>query len=219
MTSTKPRIILVGGEKGGTGKTTIATNLAALRAREGRDVLLVDTDQQGSASDWACARDDAGVTPRVASVQKFGKGLARELLDLSNRYQDIIIDAGGRDSFELRAAMTVAEVLVAPVQASHFDLWTLRRLDELVRQAQGFNEKLKTLIVISRAPTNPSVTDAEDAAELVADFENFLLAKSTVRDRTVFRRAAGSGLGVVEFEPINEKASCEVEALYKEVFA
>ena len=45
-------IVLIGGEKGGTGKTTIATNLAALRAMAGRDVLLVDTDPQGSASYW-----------------------------------------------------------------------------------------------------------------------------------------------------------------------
>ena len=68
-------VILIGGEKGGTGKTTIATNLAALRALAGHDVLLVDTDSQGSASYWASSRDEAGIKPRVACIQKFGKGL------------------------------------------------------------------------------------------------------------------------------------------------
>ena len=101
-------IILVGGEKGGTGKTTIVTNLAALRAMAGRDVLLVDTDPQGSASYWTTSRDEDAIKPRVACIQKFGKGLQVEVKDLASRYQDIIIDAGGRDSVELRAAMVVA---------------------------------------------------------------------------------------------------------------
>ncbi len=101
MAVSKGRIILVGGEKGGTGKTTIATNLAVMRAAAGRDVVLIDTDPQGSASGWCYTRDEAGLAPRIASVQKFGKGLARELEDLSMRYQDIIVDAGGRDSVKL----------------------------------------------------------------------------------------------------------------------
>ena len=66
-------IVLIGGEKGGTGKTTIATNLAAMRALAGRDVLLIDTDPQGSANYWAQSRDEEGITPRVACIQKFGK--------------------------------------------------------------------------------------------------------------------------------------------------
>jgi len=95
-------IILIGGEKGGTGKTTIATNLAAMRALAGRDVLLIDTDPQGSANYWAQSRDELEITPRVSCVQKFGKGLPAEVKDLAKRYQDIIIDAGGRDSVELQ---------------------------------------------------------------------------------------------------------------------
>lgn len=87
-------IILIGGEKGGTGKTTLAVNIAAARARDGHDVLVVDTDPQGSASYWAAAREEAGIEPRVASIQKFGKTLANELKDLSKRYEEIIVDAG-----------------------------------------------------------------------------------------------------------------------------
>ena len=92
-------IVLIGGEKGGTGKTTIATNLAAKRALAGRDVLLIDTDPQGSANYWAQSRDESEPKPRrVACVQKFGKGLQAEVQDLAKRYEDILIDAGGRDS-------------------------------------------------------------------------------------------------------------------------
>ena len=96
-------IILIGGEKGGTGKTTLAVNLAARRALQGRDVLVIDTDIQASASYWAQTRDETAVTPRVACIQKFGKGLQTEVRDLATRYQDLVIDAGGRDSVELRS--------------------------------------------------------------------------------------------------------------------
>ena len=72
-------MILIGGEKGGTGKTTLATNLAAMRALEGHDVLLIDSDPQGSANYWAQSRDELAIKPRVACVQKFGKGLAMEV--------------------------------------------------------------------------------------------------------------------------------------------
>jgi chromosome partitioning protein len=89
-------IILIGGEKGGTGKTTLAVNMAAARAKAGHDVLVVDTDPQGSASYWTAAREEKKIEPRIPSVQKFGKTLASELRDLGKRYEEIIVDAGGR---------------------------------------------------------------------------------------------------------------------------
>jgi len=212
-------ILLIGGEKGGTGKTTIATNLAAMRARAGRDVLLVDTDIQGSASFWVQTRDEASVEPRVANVQKFGKNLANELSDLAKRYQDIIIDAGGRDSAELRASLVRADLAVIPVQASQFDLWTLDRMDEMVKLAKTYNQGLQVKILISRSSTNPGVTEANNAAELVGEFETFALADTIIRDRIAFRRAAAEGKGVTEmYDPETEKAAWEINKLYKEIY-
>ena len=78
-------IVAVLGEKGGTGKTTFATNLAGMRAGAGRDVLIVDADRQGSASYWAEARERQEVAA-VASVQKFGTGLVRAVADMARRY-------------------------------------------------------------------------------------------------------------------------------------
>ena len=100
-------IVLFGGEKGGTGKTTLAINTAAMLAREGKDVLLLDTDRQGTASFWAVVREESETEPRISCVQKFGKGLAAQVRDLAGRYDEIIIDAGGRDSMELRYGLGV----------------------------------------------------------------------------------------------------------------
>lgn len=211
-------IVLIGGEKGGTGKTTVAVNLAAQRALSGRDVLLIDTDIQSSASYWIQSRDESKVKPRVACVQKFGKGLSAEVRDLANRYQDIVIDAGGRDSVELRAALVVAERVFVPIQPSQFDIWTLGRMNDLVATAQGFNPDLLAWVVISRASTNPSVSEATEARGLLADFDHLTLAESVVRDRIAYRKAARDGLSVSELKPADPKAIVEMQALFHEVF-
>jgi chromosome partitioning protein len=99
-------IVAVLGEKGGTGKTTLATNLAGIRAAEGegRDVLLIDADRQGSASYWAAKRSNRH--PQlcaVQSVQKFGEGLMRTVRDMERRYDDLVIDDGAGDSREVES--------------------------------------------------------------------------------------------------------------------
>jgi chromosome partitioning protein len=211
-------IILIGGEKGGTGKTTIATNLAAMRALAGRDVLLIDTDPQGSANYWAQSRDEENITPRVACVQKFGKGLPAEVKDLAHRYQDIIIDAGGRDSVELRSALVVVEKAYIPIQPSQFDIWTLNQMDELVETAKAFNPGVQARVIISRSSTNPSVHESDDTGKLLDDFANLDLADVTIRDRIAYRKAAKDGLAVTELKPKDPKAVEEMEVLYREVF-
>ena len=211
-------IVLIGGEKGGTGKTTIATNLAALRALTGSDVLLVDTDPQGSASYWTTSRAENDIKPRVACIQKFGEGLQQELQDLANRYQDIIVDAGGRDSVELRAAMLVAHKTYVPIQASQFDIWTLSQTNDLIVTAQVFNPNLRAWVVINRGSTNPSVKEIPEAVEIMGDFEHLGLATSVVRDRIAYRKAVRDGLSVVEMKPPDAKASREINAFYVEVF-
>ena len=210
-------VLLIGGEKGGTGKTTIATNLAALRALAGHDVLLVDADSQGSANYWASSRDEAGIKPRVACIQKFGRGLQEEVQDLDGRYQDVIIDAGGRDSVELRAAMVVAHKAFVPIQASQFDIWTLGRMNDLVVTAQGFNPGLRAWVVINRGSTNPSVTEIDEAREILGDFEHLGLATSVIRDRIAYRKATRDGISVAEMRS-DPKAINEMDALYTEVF-
>jgi len=80
-------------------------------------------------------REDEDV-PRISCVQKFGKGLSSQILDLADRYDEVIIDAGGRDSMELRYALGVADKAFIPVQPFQFDIWTMRQMDGLVEMAR-----------------------------------------------------------------------------------
>ncbi|MFC1836806.1 AAA family ATPase [Thermodesulfobacteriota bacterium] len=211
-------IILIGGEKGGTGKTTIAINLAAMRANKGKDVLLVDTDRQSSASYWAQKRNEAGHSPRIPCVQVFGDSLHFEIKDLVNRYDDIILDAGGRESPELRAGLVVSEKVFIPIQASQFDVWTLDRAEELVRTARGFNPDLSAFVIINRASPNPMVSESTDAQELLKDFQLLQLANTVIRDRIIYRKAAREGLCVAEMVPEDQKATKEMGQFFGEVF-
>lgn len=213
-------IIVVGGEKGGTGKTTIATNLATIHATHGKDVLLVDTDRQGSASDWAATRDSSPELLRIPTIQKFGKSLTTELQGLADKYEDIIVDAGGRDSIELRASMLAADRLYVPLIPSQIDVWTLSTVIKLVEESQLFNSKLTPNFVLSRAPTNPAITEIQEVTEALHEVESFTLCDAIIRDRIAYRKAPRNGMGVTELKSPekDEKAILEIMALYEEVF-
>lgn len=210
-------ILLVGGEKGGTGKTTIATNLAAQLASSGSDVLIVDTDKQGSASSWASIREADETVKKIPTIQKFGNNIYSSIKDLANRYDDLVIDAGGRDSVELRSALTVSDIIYIPLQASQFDIWTLGAMDKLVEQAKSFNPDLKAKVIINRASPNPSVTEVKETRGLFDDLVHLTLSNTVLRDRIAYRKAARNGLSVFESETPDPKATEEINSLFEEL--
>jgi chromosome partitioning protein len=208
-------IILIGGEKGGTGKSTIATNLATWLAHQGQDVLLLDADRQSTAANWAAERGEHPNLPPVHCVQRYGN-LFKPIQDLRTRYAEIVVDAGGRDSEELRSAMSIADKLYSPARASQSDLWTLDHLAKLVALAQAFNRDLTAHVVVSIAPTNPRIHETDDAAELLGQFDELVLSRSVIHERKVYRDAMREGRGVMEME--TAKATGEIEALAKEIY-
>jgi chromosome partitioning protein len=212
-------ITVFGGEKGGTGKTTLATNIAAMLAVNGKDVLLLDTDRQGTSSFWATVREEEKIEPRVACVQKFGKGLPAQIRDLAGRYDEIIIDAGGRDSLELRYALGVADRAYVPIQPFQFDIWTIRQMDSLIEMAKSLNEKLAAFLILNRVATNPAIREDKETREFITreDFQQLTLSSAMIRDRIAFRKAARDGLTVLEYGQ-DIKAVTEMRQLYEEIY-
>lgn len=211
-------ILLVGIEKGGTGKSTIATNLATLRSANGHDVLLIDADKQMTASYWAAKRDGNESLPRVVCIQKRGSTIHRDIQDLATRYEDIIIDAGGQDSKELRAAMVVADLLCVPFQAAQPDIWTLETMEELIGQAQALNADLDVFTVVNRASTHPLVHETEEAIACLADFPTLPFCGVTLHERRAYRKAMTLGIAVSELRPRDPKATSEIRSLYKALY-
>ncbi len=212
-------IVLFGGEKGGTGKTTLATNMATMLALQGKDVMLLDTDRQGTASFWATVREETATEPRIACVQKFGKGLVSQVRDLADRYDEIVIDAGGQDSAELRYALGVSDFAYIPIQPFQFDIWTIQQMDDLVDMAQGLNDSLQAFIVLNRVSTNPAVREESETRDFFEreEFQNLTLMDSILRDRISYRKAARDGVSVVEMKQ-DKKAIQEMVQLFKEVY-
>jgi chromosome partitioning protein len=208
-------ILLVGAEKGGVGKSTIATNLAVYLAGNGVDCVIVDTDSQATCARFVERRSEANVTPQVNCIQRTGD-VAATLRDLANRYQIVIADCGGRDSRELRTAASVANLLLTPIRASQADLETLPKVNEIVGLARGFNRDLAAYAVLSMAPSNPAIREVDDARELLADFDQLKLAGTVIRDRKVYRDALLAGKGVVEMD--NSQARAEIQLLAQEFF-
>jgi chromosome partitioning protein len=211
-------IVLFGGEKGGSGKSTLAVSFAAMRAAEGRDVLLVDADKQQSASKWNAIREGEGITPMITCVSLFGDTLASQVRAMAPKYDDIVIDTRGSDAAELRSAMLVANTIVTPAQTSQFDLFTFGTMDRLVEQARGFNPDLRALAVVNRAPTNANSSDVADMREALASLQQYTLLGVVISERKAFRLTARDGMAVTEFQRVDPKAVSEIRALAAEVW-
>ena len=128
-------VVAVLGEKGGTGKTTFAANLAGMRANAGRGVLMIDADRQGSSSYWAAERARIEEVAAVDCIQQYGSGLARRIRRMSQSYDDIVIDVGAGDGVEMKLVLDVADCAVTPVKPAGVDVWTMGLMNNLVGQA------------------------------------------------------------------------------------
>jgi chromosome partitioning protein len=208
-------IILIGNEKGGVGKSTIAVNLAVQLAIAGKDVMIVDSDKQGTSSNFIARRNQQKNLAKIHSVQKTGD-LYDTLKDLENRYERIIVDAGGQDSDELRSSMVAASIMIVPLKASQIDLWAADRMNSLIKQVSLINRAIQIKTVISMAPTNPQISEYDDAVEFLKDYPYLPLVRSIIRERKIYRDSIIEGKGVVELAA--NKAKEEIENFAKEVF-
>lgn len=206
-------ILLIGSQKGGCGKSTIAINIAAYLADAGKDVVLVDADRQQSSANWVKDRDETSLN-KVHCVQRYDD-VKTTLKDLYTRYEYIVVDVAGHDSKELRTAMLAADKIIVPFRPSQFDLDTLPHLTEVIEQAQSFNEKLKAYGLLTLAPTHPTVSEVQQANEYLSDFPTFIALQSIIHDRKIYRDSISEGKGVIESN--NLKARDEFNALMKEV--
>lgn len=210
-------IIVIGGIKGGTGKSTVATNLAVLCHASG-SVLLIDADEQETASDFSALRQEAKQGELDYSLlQLRGAEVRSETLRLREQFEHILIDTGGRDTTSQRAALSVADIFLAPFIPRVFDMWTLNRVSELVTEMRAVNPDLRAYSFLNRAEARGS--DNAAAAEVLSESPVLDFLPMSLGNRKAFANAAGQGLAVTELRPRDPKADAEVLALYNQLFA
>lgn len=212
------RIYLVGSEKGGVGKTSTAFNLAVLRAKAGYQTMLIDADKQDSATAWASMRAEGGFTPPLICVQKRGK-MGLDLVQLRTNYE-VIVDAGGVDSIELRQGIGVADRWIIPVSVGQLDLFSLAKMAQLLNEVhERIGHRPDTNLFLNAVPA--STTEGEEARAMIAENETLpRLLNAQLGDRVAMRRAVVFGCGVTELtgKNANGTATAEILALYEEVF-
>ena len=207
-------IILIASRKGGCGKSTVAINICSLLAQQGKDVLLVDADTQPSSTLWAQDRAEDQSLPAVKTVRASGR-ITDSLKDLKGRYEYVVVDAAGRDSTEMRTGLLAADIVIIPLRPSQFDLGTLPSMEETITTAKDFNPDMRVYALLNAVSTNPLVNEAQDAAELLDEFEEIQLLDSILHARKVYGDSVIEGKGVIEMN--NSKAKDEIKQLAKEI--
>ena len=212
-------ILTIGNTKGGVGKTTLAVQLAIARAMSGRDVWLIDGDRQGTATAAVAARAEAGRLPGIACAQyPDGPTLRGQVQQQRGKFDDIIIDVGGRDSTALRAALVLSDVLLVPFAPRSYDVWALDDMAALVDEARSVRDGLRAFAVMNQADPGEHSADNADAAAAVAEVPQFEYLAAPIRRRKAFSNAGGAGLAVSELAPRDPKAIAEIDSLVSSLF-
>lgn len=197
-------------QKGGVGKSTLSICLAASLARTGARVLLIDADPQGSALDWAAARQGK---PLFTVVGFPRPSIHKEIGRMGQGYDHIVIDGPPRVTDLARSAIMASDVVVIPVQPSPYDIWAAEEVVKLIDEARIYKENIKSVFLVNRKITNTAI--GRDVREALAAYPVHVLDAS-VAQRVVFAEAAAQGQAIFEIDP-SGPAVAEIEAVAAEL--
>ena len=205
------KVIAVLNQKGGSGKTTIATHLARALQKQDYSVLLVDSDPQGSARDWSAVDEENPVT--VIGIDR--PTIDRDLKSVAKK-DFIIIDGAPQASDLALSAIKAADFVLIPVQPSPYDIWATSDLVDLVKQRIEITDgKLQSAFVVSRAIKGTKI--GTEISEALLGYELPVL-DTRITQRVIYPTTAASGTTVLDAEP-NSDASKEINALALELIS
>jgi len=211
-------MILVGGEKGGSGKSCLAQNLAVFFARDKKAiVLMVDCDPQRTSSDWIQARNSDPSLPAINCIQLYGK-IRNDLISLTQHYDYVIVDCGGQDNLALRAAMSVADHVIIPLRPKRRDLKTVPHMEDMLSTCKMVNPKMLASFVITQCPSLPNQASRIIEAKDVCRSYGINVLNAVTFNRNVYDDSEEQGSSVLEIDP-QGKAAIEMTAIAEELLA
>jgi chromosome partitioning protein len=212
-------ILTVGNTKGGVGKTTLALNIAIARALAGKNVWLIDADLQDTAKTAIAARAEAEIEPAI-SFAKYPEAtlLRSQVRQQADRFDDVIIDVGGRDTGALRAAIFLADVLLVPFEPRTFEVWAMADIAAIIAEARDVRDGLVAYAVVNCGDNSVKSTDNKDAAAAVAEFPELKLLPTIIHNRKTFANEGGKGMSVLEARRKDKKAIDELSGLLAHLF-
>lgn len=203
------KVLAVLNQKGGSGKTTLSTNLSVALQKAGSSVVLVDADPQGSARDW----NEANGGEVIAVVGLDRETIAKDLKAITANYDWIVIDGAPQIAKLAAAAVKAADIVLIPVQPSPYDIWACADLVDLIKARQEVTDGMpKAAFVISRAIKNTRL--AGDVAQALQDY-GLPVFQSLTSQRVVYPTTAAQGQTV--FDDRDVEAITEIEAIRQEL--
>ena len=184
------KVIAVAQQKGGSGKTTIAVNLAVACARQGKTVALLDTDPQGSLGRWFMARRERLGEPGMAFSTSSAWGVSYECEKLRKTHDLVIVDTPPKVDADLRPALRESDLVIVPVAASQVDVWATESILDLARR-----ERRPVMVVINRAKSGTRVL--AEVTEALGQLDA-IHAGTQVGNRVAYAETLGQGVGVLE---------------------
>ena len=179
--------------------------------------MIITVGNTKGAQTALTIRAESGRSPMVAcSVYSDGATLRSQVQQQREKYDDIIIDAGGRDSTALRAALVLSDLLVVPFSPRSLDVWALADISNLIAEARSVRDGLRAVAILNNADTQGS--DNKDAIEALADYPELEFLDISVCRRKAIANAAGQGLAVSEMSPKDPKAVSEIASFYNSVY-
>lgn len=200
-------VLTIAQQKGGSGKTTLAVNLATAFLAAGQRVALLDTDPQGSLGRWFLQRRErlGAADMEFSTASAWGVGYEAEKLRKTNDI--VLIDTPPKIDSDLRPALREADLILVPVASSHVDLWATDGVLDLAARVGK-----PSIIILNRCKAGTRL--AEEIATAAA-LLNPDVATARLGQRIVFAETLGQGLGAVETG--RSPARTEVEALAAEL--
>lgn len=203
-------LTVVGNLKGGTGKSTVAFNLAVWLAYDKQGVRAFDLDPQCTLLDVCEVREEDGYEP-VFEVSSDVDEMVALAADKKYR-QPIIVDMSASNMPAMETAISVADRILIPVQPSQADIWSTQRFLKIVAQNLNMDKNTEVLGFINRADTHRGIRETEEAQQALQVLQGVKALDIRLYQRTAYRRSFSEGLGVFELDPMG-KASKEMKKL------